>query len=513
MMSQTKKEGKVYIAIDLKSFYASVECVDLGLSPLNTNLVVADASRTDKTICLAVTPALKSFGISGRARLFEAKTAVEKVNAQRLKNAPGHKFSGKSHYLSELNIDPSLELDFIVAKPRMARYMEVSNKVYSIYLRHVAPDDIHIYSVDEVMMDVSAYLRGKSPREFTSMLINEVLNETGITATAGIGTNLYLCKVAMDIVAKHIPADENGVRIAELDERTYRELLWEHKPITDFWRIGPGTARRLERIGINTMAGIAECSLGSDNSYKNARLLYDLFGKNAELIIDHAWGCEPCTIKDIKAYAPRESSISSGQVLMRPYTQGEARTIVHEMADSLSMDLVEKGLVCDQIALTVIYDVDNLKDESIMQSYGGKITTDWYGRKMPGKGHGSKNLTAYTASTKKIVGASLELYDEIADRNLLVRRIYIVANHVITEQEAELKTACSFEQMDMFTDYDAKTRNDALEEQSEKSEKNLQRALVSIRKKYGKNSVLKGVNYKEESTGRDRNSQVGGHKA
>ena len=358
---------KQYVAIDLKSFYASVECIERELDPMTTNLVVADASRTEKTICLAVSPSLKAFGVPGRPRLFEVVQKVGEVNALRQSRAPGRTLTGKSWDALQLQADPTLGVDYLVAPPRMAHYMEHSAKIYSIYLKYVAPEDIHVYSIDEVFMDVTPYLRnrGMTAREFTRMIIQDVVDTTGITATAGIGTNLYLCKVAMDIVAKHMEADEYGVRIAELDELSYRRLLWNHRPLTDFWRVGRGYVKRLEKVGLYTMGDVARCSLGRSDEFYNEELLYKLFGVNAELLIDHAWGWEPCTIAQIKAYRPQTNSLGSGQVLHCPYTSEKAKLVVREMTDMLVLDLVDKGLVTDQMVLTVGYDIENLTDPEI----------------------------------------------------------------------------------------------------------------------------------------------------
>ena len=409
---------RTYIAIDLKSFYASVECRERGLDPLDTNLVVADESRTDKTICLAVTPSLKSYGIGGRCRLFEVKQRVREANAGRRHDAPGHKLEGKSHFFSELQANPNLAVDFLIAPPRMAYYMEYSTRIYQVYMKYVAPEDIIVYSIDEVFMDVTRYLKtyGLSPHDLAMKIILDVLATTGITATAGIGTNLYLCKVAMDIVAKHIPADENGVRIAELDERSYREKLWSHTPLTDFWRVGRGYAKKLEEHGMFTMGDVARRSLTDEE------LFFKLFGKNAELLIDHAWGCEPCTIEAVKAYKPSTNSLGSGQVLHEPYTAEKARIVLREMADALSMELFAKKLVTDQLVVTIGYDVENIKDAKRRASYKGEIVRDGYGRLKPKHSHGTINLARYTSSTRLIMDAAAGLYDRVVDRNLLITR-------------------------------------------------------------------------------------------
>lgn len=500
--------GKTYIAIDLKSFYASVECVERGLDPLNTHLVVADESRTEKTICLAVSPSLKAYGIPGRARLFEVVQQVKTENAKRLRNAPKGGFQGKSCDAGELEKDPVLALDYIVARPRMAHYMEYSTRIYSIYMSFVAPEDIHVYSIDEVFMDVTAYLAttGLTAHEFARAIIHRVLQETGITATAGIGSNLYLAKVAMDIWAKHVPADKDGVRVAELDEMSYRRELWDHRPLTDFWRVGRGYARKLEANNLFTMGDIARCSLGGADEYYNEGLLYRLFGINAELLIDHAWGWEPTTIADIKAYRPESNSVSVGQVLQSPYDWEKARIIVREMTDSLVLDLVAKGLATDQVVLTVGYDI-----ESVTAGYSGEVTTDHYGRRIPKHAHGTENLGRYTASTKHIVEAMLALYDRIVDKNLLVRRMYVVANHIVPE--SEIPEAKGFEQMNLFTDFDTEQEQRQVEEAASAREKKKQQALLDIKRKYGKNAIMPGTSYQEGATGRERNRQIGGHKA
>ena len=497
-----------YIAIDLKSFYASVECRDRGLDPLDTNLVVADESRTDKTICLAVTPTLKSFGIPGRARLFEVKQRVQEVNADRKRNLRGREFAGSSHFYSELSKDPSLALDFIIAPPRMAYYMEYSTRIYEIYMKYVAPEDIIVYSIDEVFMDVTDYLQTYrlSPRDLAMKMILEVLEATGITATAGIGTNLYLCKVAMDVMAKHIPSDENGVRIAFLDEMTYRRELWSHRPITDFWRVGRGYAKKLEAYGIYTMGDVARCS------EQNEELLYRLFGKNAELLIDHAWGWEPCTVEAVKAYRPESSSLGSGQVLQCPYDAEKAKLVVREMADALSLDLVEKHLVTDQIVITVGYDIENLTDPERRKKYRGEVVTDRYGRQIPKHAHGTENLESFTSSTQKMVEAASVLYDRIVDKNLLIRRMNITANNIVEEKAAPQKNN-SYQQLDLFTDYAAEEEQEKQEALRLNRERKLQEATITIKKKFGKNAILKGMSLQEGATAKNRNEQIGGHKA
>ena len=499
---------RTYIAIDLKSFYASVECRERGLDPMDTNLVVADESRTDKTICLAVTPSLKSYGISGRGRLFEVKQRVREANTGRRHDAPGHILEGKSCFFSELQANPKLEIDFLIAPPRMAYYMEYSTRIYQVYMKYVAPEDIVVYSIDEVFMDVTNYLTAYklTARELARKIILDVIETTGITATAGIGTNLFLCKVAMDIVAKHIPADKNGVRIAELDEMTYRRTMWSHQPLTDFWRVGRGYAKKLEENGMFTMGDVARMS------ELNEDLLYKLFGKNAELLIDHAWGWEPTTIAAIKAYKPSSNSLGSGQVLHCPYEAEKAKLVLREMADMLSLDLVEKGLVTDQLVVTIGYDIENLTDPQRRKKYHGDIVKDHYGRQIPKHAHGTINLEGYTSSTKKIVGAAAELYDRIADKNLLVRRLNIVANHVLPESVVPKKNE-GFQQLDLFTDYAALQAEQEQERAALEREKKMQQAMLTIKKKFGKNAILKGMNLEEGATAKDRNKQIGGHKA
>ncbi len=495
-------EDKTYIAIDLKSFYASVECVERGLDPLTTNLVVADESRTEKTICLAVTPSLKALGTGGRPRLFEIVQRVREVNRERRLKSPGRMLGIKSVNSEELKNHPTYAVDYIVAPPQMAKYMEISSRIYGIYLKYVAPEDIHVYSIDEVFIDATGYLKtyGLTPRELASTMILDVLNTTGITATGGIGTNLYLCKIAMDIVAKHIPADKNGVRIAKLDETSYRRMLWEHRPLTDFWRIGRGYSKTLEKNGMFTMGDVARCSLENDE------LLYNLFGVNAELLIDHAWGWEPCTIADIKAYRPESHSLSTGQVLQEAYSFEKGLLIVREMADLLSLDLVEKLLVTDQIVLTVGYDIENLANTEKLLDYNGEVKKDHYGRAVPKSAHGSINLGCATASTKMIVEAVTELYEKIVLKNFTVRRMYIVANHVVSEDNAADSEP---EQLDLFTDYD-RLEN---ERKMISREKELQRAVLRIKHRFGKNAILKGMNFEEGTTTIARNGQVGGHRA
>lgn len=502
-----------YIAIDLKSFYASVECCERNMDPLRTNLVVADAERTEKTICLAVSPSLKSFGISGRARLFEVVQRVKEVNNERLRKTPKGYFEGKSCDIEELMEDPSLEVGYHVAPPRMAKYLEESTRIYDIYLKYIAPEDIHVYSIDEVFMDVTHYLGiyKCSPAELARRIINDVLQNTGITATAGVAPNLYLCKIAMDIVAKHMEPDENGVRVAYLDEMLYRKLLWSHRPITDFWRVGAGYRKKLEENGLYTMGDIARCSLGQANDFHNEELLYRLFGINAELLIDHAWGWEPVTIEDIKAYKPSSNSTSSGQVLQCPYSSDKARIVVMEMTDLMVLDLVDKGLVTDQLVLTVGYDIDNLKEDKTGRHYDGEVKLDRYGRRIPKHAHGTTNLKSFSSSSRLIIDAVLKLYDEIVDKNLSIRRINVTANHLTKENE--VKEENSYEQMSLFTDYGITEKEKKAEKEQLTREKKMQRAILDVKKRYGKNALLRGVDLEEGATAISRNKQIGGHKA
>ena len=492
----------IYVAIDLKSFYASVECQERGLNPITTNLVVADSSRTEKTICLAVSPSLKQYGIPGRARLFEVEQKVKEVNIERKRKAPNQAFTGSSYDDIALKKNPDLELSYIVAPPRMSHYMKCSTNIYNVYLKWFSPEDIYVYSIDEVFIDITHYLQtyNMKARELVTKVIQDVYETTGITATAGIGTNLYLCKVAMDIVAKHVEPNKNGVRIAGLDEMTYRKLLWDHRPITDFWRVGKGYSKKLEEHRIYTMGDIARVSI------QNEELLYKLFGINAELLIDHAWGWEPVTIKQIKAYKPTTNSISSGQVLHCPYNFEQTKLIVKEMTELLTLDLVEKNLVTNQIVLTVGYDIENLTDPYISNSYNGEITIDRYGRKIPKHAHGTINLDHKTSSTKIIMEATMKLYERIMNKKLLVRRINITANNVVDEETA--KQEKTFEQIDLFTNYQEKVEK----RKEEQTEKELQKAMIDIKKKYGKNAILKGMNLQEGGTTIERNGQIGGHK-
>ncbi len=504
---------KQYIAIDLKSFYASVEARERGRDPLTTNLVVADVSRTEKTICLAVSPSLKAYGIPGRARLFEVVRRVDEVNRARLSQLSrtsrtmggaggtdgGPAFSGESDDALELAENPALKVSYIAAKPRMNLYIEYSSRIYQIYLKYVAPEDIYAYSIDEVFIDATDYLdaAGMTAHGFAMKMMKDVLQETGITATAGIGTNMYLAKIAMDIMAKKARADADGVRIAELDEMSYRRQLWDHRPLTDFWRVGKASARRLEAAGIYTMGDIAECSVKSEDT------LYRMFGVNAELLIDHAWGWEPCTMDLVKAYEPEDQSFSSGQVLSEPYTFEKARVVVHEMAEASALDLVDKRMVTNQVVLTVCY--EKLSAQSA--DYKGEVTSDWYGRKVPKNAHGSENLERYTSSGKMISEATLKIFDRAVDKNLLVRRIYLVVEHVLPEDKARRKEE-SYEQLSLFTDYSAREKK----EKDLEKERQAQEAMLEIRRKFGKNAILKGLNFEEGATGRERNIQKGGHR-
>ncbi len=495
-----------YIAIDLKSFYASVECVERGLDPLTTNLVVADKSRTEKTICLAVSPSLKVYGIGGRARLFEVVQRLREVNYERRYQTRG-RLTGRSVSDIELKAHPDWEVDYLVAPPQMAHYMEVSAKVYQTYLKYIAPEDIHVYSIDEVFMDVTDYLKSykMSAHSLAMTMIRDVLKTTGITATAGIGTNLYLCKVAMDIVAKHAPADNDGVRIGELDEMTYRQLLWNHRPLTSFWRVGRGIAEKLAPYGIDTMGKIARLSL------TNEALLYRLFGVNAELLIDHAWGWEPCTIDLVKAYKPDDNSFSSGQVLQEPYDTKKARVVVKEMADAAALNLVARRLVTDQMVLTVGYDRESLTNPVIRAKYHGPVTTDHYGRQVPKHAHGTANLGAHTSSSAIIIKVVEELYDRIINPDLLVRRINLTTNHVVDESMAKAKDLP--QQLDLFTDYEQLERQKKEEQEALDKERRIQEARLAIKQRFGKNAILKGLNFEEGATAKERNRQIGGHKA
>lgn len=496
----------IYCCIDLKSFFASVECVERNLNPLQTNLVVADKSRTNKTVCLAVTPSLKKYGIPGRARLFEVVQKVKEINFERRYKAPGHILEGKSFDDIELSKNLNLELDYIVAPPRMSLYMKYSTMIYNIYLKYIAPEDIFAYSIDEVFCDLTNYLNTAkmTPKQFVTTMIKDVYKTTGITATSGIGTNMYLAKIAMDIGAKHVKADANGVRIAELNEISYRKLLWEHRPITDFWRVGSGYAKKLEKNNMFTMGDVARCSI------RNEELLYKLFGINAEFLIDHSWGYEPCTMKDVKSFRPSTNSISSGQVLHCPYNYEQTMLIVKEMTDLLVLELVEKNLVTNQIVLTIGYDVDNLTNPNLRNSYNGEITIDRYGREVPKHAHGTINLKENTSSTKVIMKAVDELYNRIINKNLLVRRINVVANNVV--KESEIKDNNNIEQISLFIDYEKQKEEMKQKQEQRKEENNLQHAILDIKKKYGKNAIIKGMNLEKDGTTIERNKQIGGHK-
>ncbi len=496
-----------YIAIDLKSFYASVECMERSLDPMTTNLVVADASKTEKTICLAVSPSLKSFGIPGRPRLFEVIQKVKAANHERRQRAPGYKLTEESYNYTELKSNPSLAVSYIIAPPQMAKYMEISTKIFGVYLKYVAEEDIYAYSIDEVFIDATDYLGTYkcSAHDLAIRMIRDVLATTGITATAGIGPNLYLAKIAMDIKAKKMPADKDGVRIAELDEMSYRRELWNHTPLTSFWRVGKGIAKKLEEHGMYTMGDVARCSI------YNEELLYKLFGVNAELLIDHAWGWEPVTMDLIKQYKPETNSVSSGQVLTRPYEFKEAKLVVREMTELMVLDLVDKGLVTNQLVLTINYDVENLTDHKKKAKYTGQITTDIYGRQMPKHAHGTQNLKGYSSSTKMITNAVMELFDRIVDKDLTVRKINLIACRIIPESDVPVNDGC--EQMDLFTDYDALAKQRDTEKEDLEREKRMQKAMLGIKKRFGKNAILKGMNLQEGATARQRNEQIGGHAA
>lgn len=492
---------RIYACIDLKSFYASVECVERGLDPLNTNLVVADKTRTEKTICLAVTPSLKQYGLSGRARLYEVEQKVKEINFERKKLNSYHKFTNRSYLDSELQKNKSLELTYIIAPPRMRKYMDYSAKIYNIYLKYLAPEDIFVYSIDEVFIEVTAYLKyyKMSASELVSKIIKDIYKTTGITATAGIGTNLYLAKVCMDIVAKKSPPNEIGVRIAEIDEKSYRELLWHHQPLTDFWRVGKGYTKKLAEQNIFTMGDVARCSIHNED------LLYKLFGVNAELLIDHAWGYEPVTLSEVKNYKPEKKSLSSGQVLHFAYNYQKVKLIVKEMIELLSLDLVEKHLVTNQLVLTIRYDRENLTNKEISKNYIGTVTIDSYGRKIPKHGHGTINLDYYSSSTKYLSKKCLELFERIINKKLLVRKVTISARNLITEEEREKNII--LDQLDLFTNACQKE----LEIEKQKEELKLQHAILDIKNKYGKSSILKGMNLEEGATTIERNNQVGGH--
>ena len=502
-----QNQNRTYVAIDLKSMYASVECVARGLDPLTTNLVVADVSRTEKTICLAVTPSLKAYGIGGRARLFEVVQRLREVNYERQMKSPSRRLTGKSVSDIELKEHPDWAVDYIAAPPRMAHYIDVSSKIYGIYLKYIAPEDIHVYSIDEVFMDVTDYLKNckMTAHELAMTMIRDVLSQTGITATAGIGTNMYLSKVAMDIVAKKAPADKDGVRIAELDEMSYRRQLWDYRPITKFWRVGKGIAEKLAMYGIDTMGKVAR------QSVRNEELLYRLFGVNAELLIDHAWGWEPCTMDMVKAYKPENNSFSNGQVLQSAYDFRKARVVVQEMAENMALELVSKRLVTNQLVLSVGYDRESLTNADTRAHYHGEITTDYYGRQVPKHAHGTANLSRHTSSTKLITEAVVELFDRIVNKDLLVRRLNLTVNHVVNEADANRRSTPL--QLDLFTDYEELARQRETEKAELDKERRMQEAQLAIKQRFGKNAILRGLNFEEGATAKERNEQIGGHKA
>lgn len=502
------EQQRTYIAIDLKSFYASVECVDRGLDPLTTNLVVADVSRTEKTICLAVSPSLKAYGIGGRARLFEVVQRMREVNYERQTKIPTHRLTGKSTSDTELKAHPDWAVDYIAAKPQMAHYIEISSKIYRIYLKYIAPEDIHVYSIDEVIMDVTPYLGTykMTAHELTMKMIRDVLSQTGITATAGIGTNMYLCKVAMDIMAKKMPADKDGVRIAELDEMSYRRELWDYRPLTKFWRVGRGTAQKLAMYGIDTMGKLARMSV------KNEELLYRLFGVNAELLIDHAWGWEPCTMEAVKAYRPETNSFSSGQVLQEPYSFKKARVVIQEMAEGMALNLVSKQLVTDQPVLTVGYDTESLTRPEISERYHGERTTNYYGKTVPKHVHSTFNFESPTSSSRLIMDSATELYDRYVNPDLLIRRLNLTTNHVVSETSVATRQNAP-QQLDLFTDYETLKKLKQERKAQLDKERRMQEAQLKIKKRFGKNAILRGLNFEDGATAKERNKQIGGHKA
>ncbi len=506
-------DNHIYICIDLKSFYASVECIDRGLDPLTTNLVVADNTRTEKTICLAVTPSLKYYGVPSRPRLFEVIQKVEEINNQRLKKINNQRFKGESNNLNELNNNPQFKLSFIIAPPQMAHYIEISSKIYNIYLKYISKEDIHVYSIDEVFIDVTKYLKtyNTDAHQLALTIVRDVLNQTGITATAGIGTNMFLAKVAMDIVAKKMPADKDGVRIAELDEIKYRKELWNHKPLSDFWRIGSGYIRRLEKLGLYTMGDIAKCSIGPSDNYYNEDLLYKEFGINAELLIDHAWGIETATMVDIKSYVPKSKSLSTGQVLSCGYEFEKAKLIVKEMIELLSLDLVEKGMLTSQLTLSIVYDNEGLTKEELLRKYDGPLDTDFYGRIEPKGVHGSINLDGYTSSTKELILAIVKLFKKIVNPVLLVRRVTICASILKSVQEHQ--ETQEYKQISIFDNIAEIEKTEQETNKNRKKERDLQKTILALKGKYGKNAIVKGMNLEEGGTTMERNSQIGGHKA
>ncbi len=498
--------NRIYASIDLKSFFASVECRQRGLDPLKTNLVVADKTRTEKTVCLAVTPSLKSYGIKGRARLFEVIQKVNEVNFNRRMKIENHQFIGKSYLDDELKLNKELELDYIIAPPQMSKYMKYSTSIYNTYLKYISKDDMFVYSIDEIFCDITKYLNTykMTAQELVTKMIQDVYDKTGITATAGIGTNMYLCKIAMDIVAKHKEPNNIGVRIAYLDEMTYRKELWKHRPLTDFWRVGAGYSKKLEANGMFTMGDVARCSIA------NEELLYKLFGVNAELLIDHAWGYEPTKIEDVKSYTPKTTSLSSGQVLHCPYNCTQTELIIKEMADLLSLNLVSKQLATNQLVLTIEYDVSNLTNYSIRQLYNEEIVTDRYGRKIPKHSHGTLNLDDFTSSARIIIDSFDTLYKRIINKNLLVRKLNLTVNNLLNESEVPRKD--KFEQVNIFIDYERLDKEKKEKDKKIEEEKSLQKAIIKIKDKYGKNAILKGMNLEKDGTTIQRNGEIGGHK-
>mgnify|MGYP002518204862 CR=1 FL=1 len=503
-----KQQERVYIAIDLKSFFASVECVERGLNPLSTNLVVADESRTEKTICLAVSPSLKAYGIAGRARLFEVVQRVRQVNSMRRQRCYTHCLTNKSWDDNQLAAHDDWAIDYIIAPPRMAKYIDYSVRVYGVYLKYISAEDIHVYSIDEVFIDATPYLTTykMTAHQLAMTLIKDVLEETGITATAGIGTNLYLAKVAMDVVAKHLPADEDGVRIASLNEMTYRETLWAYTPITKFWRVGKGIARKLQTHGIYTMGDVAK------QSVRNEELLYDLFGVNAELLIDHAWGWEPCTLADIKAYKPATNSLSRGQVLQEPYDFEKTRVVLYEMTENLALTLLDKNVVTNQLTVDIGYDKESLNKKDFFKVYKGDIVTDHYGRSVPKPAHFTVNIATFTSVASEMIADVLDAYDNNVNSYLLVRRITLTANNVVRENDAP-KMQNKIEQLDLFTDYEMLRHDKEAQEKKHNKQRKLQQTILQIKKEYGKNAILKGINFAKGATMIERNKQIGGHKA
>ena len=505
-MDSMKK--KTYFAIDLKSFFASVECVERGLNPLSTHLVVADKSRTEKTVCLAVTPSLKAYGIAGRARLFEVVQSVREINRNRLAQCPEHQFVGKSYMTADLEAHPDWELDYIVAPPRMAYYIDYSKRVYNVYLRYVQSKDVHSYSIDEVFIDATDYLElyNMSAHAFALMLVKEVLRETGVTATAGIGTNLYLAKVAMDIKAKHIDADMDGVRIAELDEMSYRKCLWNYKPITKFWRIGHGIAKRLEACHVYTMGDLARLSV------RNEKVLFKYFGINAELLIDHAWGVEPCTIADIKDYRPEQKSISRGQVLHEPYDYEKTVAVVREMAEQMSLELFDKQMVAGQLTIDVGYDRESLRLPNFAQVFRDNLVSDHYGRQVPKPAHATTQIDGNSIfSTELVVNTFINLLDKCANKALLFRRMNLTAGNL--KSYVDLHKEQRVVQLDLFTDYSVLENEKRQAEEKRKKVTKVQETVLHIKRDLGKNAILKGSNFAEGATMKERNMQIGGHKA